>query len=638
MIKKLPDCIISRISAGEVITSPANILKELIENSIDAEATKISVVLSPTLLSLSIADNGAGVRKDDLELMCQNHCTSKITTLEDLKNCGVISALCSFGFRGEALHSISVSSRLSITTRTRDDVFGYKAAYNGPEVLSMAKVAQEDAGTLVEVSDIFYRNKIRKDHFYKNKTECMACIDLVKSYGCIYSGIEMKVDNRIVLQRDYSHKRLASTGASTAFTAAQDQRPQPGSDASSGNISDDAVVLNKIKYIGRVFLSTEFDGANLEVEKSDQFLIICSNKYLTFKKCRCVFFINNRLVRNNVLKKRILDKYRGLIKEGTYPFVYIEMFVGFVDVNVHPSKSEVLVGDEQVFENVISAIENRLSNDEQYIPQTGDAKQALHVPGSEGQSGAFARPYVLSGSGAAGASSPCPTFGTSFPRSLSLQASSSQAFSDNDIKVYSSSQIRTIEESGSKRKTAEKSFSLISLKTLRSEVKEVDSSFFKTLVYVGCTDQTIFVQSHTMLIGIERGPFLRECFYMALLKEFGNLESEDIPPFETSVHESLHAMLQDYFGIRIRDGCVIGAPVLCGCCARDWTGFDVRKTTECETIRDVVAAVSAVYQNTELDQKRFNLIKNSIVGTKSLIERCKVFVALKDLYKKFGRC
>lgn len=119
-IKKLPDSIISRIAAGEVVTSPYNIIKELIENSLDAGATRLTVNIGSTLKSISIRDNGLGICKDDLKYLCLNHYTSKISNMEDLKRCGSINALGSFGFRGEALHSISLCSHLKVTSKHKN--------------------------------------------------------------------------------------------------------------------------------------------------------------------------------------------------------------------------------------------------------------------------------------------------------------------------------------------------------------------------------------------------------------------------------------------------------------------------------------------------------------------------------------
>lgn len=799
MIKKLPECIISRIAAGEVITSPYNIIKELLENSIDAGASRVSIALSSTLLSLSVDDNGSGVSPEDLGIICLNHTTSKIETLDDLKRCGTISALASFGFRGEALHSIGVSSHLAITSRTGGSALAYRGEYNGPELLSMAKVAREGTGTSIEVNDIFYRNSIRREYFYKNKMECLNCIDLVKSYGCIYSGIEMRVDERLVLMRDDGPKRLDAARSKVAqnepgcadgfarrievqsiatggISGAGGANPSPalaemdaneaGQAAADGNAVDStatrSAIENKIDYIIKAFLGRESTKEMLVTKLTAEYLLIFTDKQLVFKKYRFILFINGRLVKNNSLKRRVLQKYRRAIKDGVFPFIYAEIFMDYVDVNVHPSKAEVLVGDETVFDRIVKAVEAGLMNDSQYItgsvpaqlsgdsapgPLSGSIMEsfiindsslgqerggspisggrieerlysadggaleerdlsagseiAMHkinrstgemdaAAGSTDQcdmksstliltgendgysmkihrqtSDSSAQAYALSdenvtpenhseirleiitpGNALSGAEGPCTSEGIKNAECSASQNAmpsgplygSGSQFSKGEIKVYTFPQIRTLEESLQKDKFAKKKYSLLSLRTLHSEIKETDSMFFRALAYVGTVGDIIFAQSHTNLIKIEKRNFQREYFYMKVLMDFGNFQSRPIPGCSTRTDESLHGMLQEYFGITFANGKIVEAPVIAGVCMEDWSSFQIEKGAEYATIKSVVEEISKIYQNAETDQKLFNMMKNEVTGTRSLIECCSIVVALKDLYKKFGRC
>ncbi|KAI4291610.1 DNA mismatch repair protein MLH1 [Pancytospora philotis] len=690
MIRKLPECVISRIAAGEVVTAPSNILKELIENSIDAGAANIVVGLSSSVLSLSVEDDGSGVSKDDLELMCQNHYTSKIATLEDLKHCGTISALSTFGFRGEALHAIAVSSHLTITARTAADAFAHQGTYSGPDLVGTAKVARESVGTSVAVSDIFYRNQIRKDHFYKNKVEYTSCKDLVKSYGCIHSGVSLYVDSKLVLGKDELPRQVVmlhsgapkSSSDSTAIggagasvdpiisnrIAASDgpSKEQHGSASIISTpegvmrVQNLAAVLNKMKYIGKAFLYAEKDVENLEHVLEPNYVLIVSNRNFFLKNYKFILFINNRLVRNNSLKRRILQKYKGLLKSGTYPFVYIEIQVGFVDVNVHPSKAEVLLAEDDVFEDILRKVEAALSSNRHFVHSTCSQTDASEKLGES-----FLASYMGMYDGADGSGQAADSLLTQYglapesdaprgsqgrsrgavqsvlspsPEDASMYVISASAPSSTPVKSYACADLQTVEEATKKKRASLRVFALESMRRLKEEIREVDTAFVRSLVYVGCTKELIFAQSHLNLISIEREPFIRECVYLHLIYDFGNFEARPVAPSAAAVDESLCEMLADYFKIRVEDGMVTEAPAIFDLCAEQWGGFRIARKTEYETFRDVINSVADIYRAEPIGAKAFNMIKRSVCGTQKLVDCCKIVVALKDLYKKFGRC
>ncbi|KAI5173344.1 DNA mismatch repair protein MLH1, partial [Pancytospora epiphaga] len=292
-IKKLPDYIVARISAGEVITSPYNVLKELLENSMDVNATRITINLSSTLLSLSVQDNGPGVSREDLKIMCGNHFTSKISGLEDIRRCGTISGLGTFGFRGEALYSIGISGKLCITGKTEGESFGHKASYMGSEVMDIKKVAMDDTGTLVEVTELFYHNVIRRDHFYKNRSECMKCVDMIKSYSCLYSGIRMQVDNKTVFPADMSLKSIKISsehndkptyclGMTVVDTPSQTDK----STSNPGIIIDDEnrrIIENKLDYMTRIFFDSIFIKGKLRHKVTREYFVACTGVNVVLK-------------------------------------------------------------------------------------------------------------------------------------------------------------------------------------------------------------------------------------------------------------------------------------------------------------------------------------------------------------------
>lgn len=176
-IRKLSDSVIKKICAGEVITRPYNVLKELLENSIDAEATCVSIRISKDVLSIEVDDNGIGIRKEDFPLLCKRNCTSKIQTEADLFTIG------SYGFRGEALSSIAEVSKVKVKSRPRDQEFGYTGIFNNDNLVEQNPIGMED-GTSISIKDIFFNNKIREKYYFKKTKELENMVDMVYSY-CI---------------------------------------------------------------------------------------------------------------------------------------------------------------------------------------------------------------------------------------------------------------------------------------------------------------------------------------------------------------------------------------------------------------------------------------------------------------------
>jgi len=177
-ILKLDETVINRIAAGEVIQRPANALKEMIENSLDAGATSISVtVLQGGLKMLQIQDNGCGIRKDDLEIVCERFTTSKLSKFEDLL------AINTYGFRGEALSSISHVAHLTIVTKTADSPVGFKAMYTDGKLKGPPKACAALQGTQIRVDDLFYNVATRRKALKNPSEEYSRIFEVVSRYS-----------------------------------------------------------------------------------------------------------------------------------------------------------------------------------------------------------------------------------------------------------------------------------------------------------------------------------------------------------------------------------------------------------------------------------------------------------------------
>lgn len=187
MIRCLDANTVAKIAAGEVLHKPADALKELIENSIDAGATRVTITLVDGGLSkLIVADNGSGISHADLPLLCRRFATSKISSFDDLH-----TTLSSFGFRGEALASLSHVSHVQVTTRREGRSKGYLATYADGELVESRAMSVGTQGTTIQASDLFFNYPPRRRYLQQSQShQIRRCIDVVRMYACRYSDIE----------------------------------------------------------------------------------------------------------------------------------------------------------------------------------------------------------------------------------------------------------------------------------------------------------------------------------------------------------------------------------------------------------------------------------------------------------------
>jgi len=361
-VLKLDEVVVNRIAAGEVIHRPASAIKELLENSLDAGSSSITVVAKAGgLKMLQITDNGCGIKVreslpsaprrlvcfrpsskprlflqlEDMGIVCERFTTSKLQAYDDLK------AINTFGFRGEALASVSHVSHLTITTMTKDAKCAFKAKYadgkmqpaqagKPPKATPCAGVK----GTTILAEDLFFNVSTRKKALKSPSEEYNKILEVVSRYAIHRAGV--------------------------SFTC-----KKHGESAADLHTVVGASKLDNLRSIYSQSLARELVPIELEEDEELKFSMsgYVSNANYNVKKGVLILFINNRLVESSTLKKAIDDAYSPYLPKGTHPFVYLalQMASENIDVNVHPTKKEVrFLHEEQIIEALQRAIEEAL--------------------------------------------------------------------------------------------------------------------------------------------------------------------------------------------------------------------------------------------------------------------------------------
>lgn len=352
-IQVLPQDVVDRIAAGEVVQRPSAVVKEVLENSLDAGSTEIVINAENGGLSkMVITDNGCGIGKFDLELAAQRFATSKLRTTEDFQS------LCTFGFRGEALSSISMVARLSLTSRTAASPVAYTMSYRDGKPEKQPVACARKAGTTVTVLDLFYNVPHRRKSM-RPTDEYAKILTAVQHYAIQYAGRGIGM----VCQKSTSGKKpskatidLNSTNLS-AVQALKAAKRKEGTEDSENienieNLCDQATkqVIAHVfgsqlgPYLHKFECKSEKDEESSSDEQQCSYTCtgyLSSPSFQTSKRTQLVLFVNDRLVECNTLKHSLEDVYGNFTKAK--PFLYLSLQVppDQVDVNVHPTKREV---------------------------------------------------------------------------------------------------------------------------------------------------------------------------------------------------------------------------------------------------------------------------------------------------------
>ena len=324
----LDDLTINKIAAGEVIERPASAIKEMIENSIDAGATNITVEIKNGGISyIRITDNGKGIAEDDLEIAFERHATSKIRSAEDL------STVKSMGFRGEALASIAAISKVELISKTATQQDGQKIVVEGGKIIEKSEIGA-GVGTTITVTNLFYNTPVRYKFLRKDFTEA----------GYIEDAI-----SRIALAHPEIALKLINTGRTVIQT--------------NGNGDLKTVIYS---LYGKTVANSIVD-VDYEIEDIHIYGVIGKPEIARSNRANQIFFVNKRYVKDKVLSSATERAYKDYIPSGKFAFTVlnIDMNPRKVDVNVHPAKLEVRFENENtIFKAVYNSIKERLLFDE----------------------------------------------------------------------------------------------------------------------------------------------------------------------------------------------------------------------------------------------------------------------------------
>ena len=325
-IHVLDETTINQIAAGEVVERPASVIKELVENAIDAGATSIEVEIAEGGIEyMRITDNGCGMSEVDARLAILRHATSKIRSADDLYD------IASLGFRGEAIASIASVSKFTLRTRQETDTMGTRIYIEGGHMVDCDPCGTS-VGTSIEVKDLFYNTPARRKFLKSTRTEANKIQDMIGKLSLSHNHIAFKciVDTRVTIMT-------------------------PG----NGNMVDTIAALYGFKVSEDVFpIAYEAEGIYVEGVVSKPTVLKSSRQWQTT-------IVNQRVISDKAIYKAIDTAYHALLPKGGYPLVVLQIVVppGTVDINVHPRKNEVKFSDDKpvfkaVYNSILQALEH----------------------------------------------------------------------------------------------------------------------------------------------------------------------------------------------------------------------------------------------------------------------------------------
>jgi len=334
---------INKIAAGEVIDRPASVVKELMENSIDAEATSITVeVKNGGKALISVIDNGFGIMREDIPYLFERHATSKIKTIDDLNE------IYTLGFRGEAMSSIAAVADIELESQSDEDILGTRIVIHSGKVIEKKEISTS-IGTVIKVKNLFHSIPARLKFLKSDKTELNYITDIVEKIALSNTHIAVKyiVDDDIIFHTPGNGDLLSVIQCIYGIKSAKLMLPV--------NYSNDLLSIKG--YISK----PEFNKGN--------------SKHILFS-------INGRIVKNNLLKEAARTAYKTLLMNKRYPITILNICIDpeKIDVNVHPTKAEVKFADDRsIFNLVYHSIYQTLSNNNLIYEGNFDDNNAINL-------------------------------------------------------------------------------------------------------------------------------------------------------------------------------------------------------------------------------------------------------------------
>ncbi|KAJ0754538.1 putative ribosomal protein S5 domain 2-type [Helianthus annuus] len=332
-IHRLDESVVNRIAAGEVIQRPVSAVKELIENSLDAGSTSINVsVKDGGLKFIQVSDDGHGIRYEDLPILCERHTTSKLSAFEDLQS------IKSMGFRGEALASMTYVAHVTVTTITSGQLHGYRVSYRDGVMEHEPRACAAVKGTQIVIENLFYNMIARRKSLQSSADDYPKIIDLLSRFAIHHKNVS------------FSCKKHGASKADVHSVAVSSRL--------------DAIRSVYGASVARSLIEIEASDANSSSSVFEMNGYISDFNY-SAKKTTMILYINERLVECTALKRAIEIVYAATLPKASKPFVYMSIILPpeHVDVNVHPTKREVsLLNQEVIVEKIQSTIESKLRN------------------------------------------------------------------------------------------------------------------------------------------------------------------------------------------------------------------------------------------------------------------------------------
>lgn len=696
-IKKLDESVVNKIAAGEIIIQPANALKEMLENSIDAGSTMIDIIVKDGGLKLlQITDNGHGINKDDLALLCERFATSKLTSFDDL------SRIATYGFRGEALASISHISRLSVITKTKESAVAYKAFYcngnlatptfktSGTANISPKPVAGKD-GTQILVEDLFYNIPSRLKSLRSKSDEFSKILDVIGRYA-VHS-----------LKVGISCKKL---GESHHIISTRPNLPLK-----------ERVRIVFGTNIANELIDVELDGQLIEEEETVSLAekyglmsvsgAVTTPNYTNKKKVQPVFFINHRLVACEPLKRAISSIFQFFLPKGNYPFIYLSLEIDpqNLDVNVHPTKREVrFLHEEEIIEVITNKVHEVLSSVDTSRKFKTQSLLTEKRPASDQYSTIAQNPKknrqenkLVRVDSQQSKISPFLSLTERPEDRLQAEAdifeNESEDTQDSTIIEEDSNVVTVTSSTTNDRKRV--AINLDSIKTIREEVSQSVhkplTNIFNSAVYVGIVDEQkrlCCFQYDVKLYLCDYASVLNEFYFQIGLSEFCNygriqlsqeisLEELLQPLYENSTNlipkkaiietlTGMKDMLFEYFQIQLNDGSLVALPMILEEIQPIISklphfiyrlGSQVNFEDEKCCLEGIIRQIALLYVpepiSTEITEantgKRvkldhalehilFPLLKQRFLATKNLVMDVTQITDLPGLYKVFERC